>query len=162
MSDLISSETMYEFMEWAYDKSVNGIGLGSATEMTEDYLSENGSLEDRINSLIRWQNTKAGAAGFTTGLGGLMTLPLALPANIASTIYVQIRMVATIAYMAGYDIKHDRVKTMIYMCLLGNSVGEIAKDFGVTVGTKFTKAFIEKKLVGSCSKKSIKQLVFAW
>lgn len=148
MSNLISSETMHEVMEWAYEKATDGIGLGSSVDMAKDYLSESGSLEDKINSLIRWQNTKAGSAGFVTGIGGLATLPATLPANIASTLYIQIRMISAIAYMAGYDIKHDKVKTMVYICLLGNGTGEVLKDFGVTAGTKFAENFIKKKITG--------------
>ncbi|VEG12774.1 EcsC family protein [Moraxella cuniculi] len=160
MSNLISSETMYEVMEWAYKKANNGIGFGSAEEMANDYLSESGSLEDRINSLIRWQNAKAGSTGFATGLGGLITLPATLPANIASTLYIQIRMISAIAHMAGYDIQHDKVKTMVYMCLLGNGAGEVLKDFGVTAGTKFAEQFITKKITGEMLTKINKAIGF--
>lgn len=130
--------------------------------MANDYLCESGSLEDKINSLIRWQNAKAGSAGFATGLGGLVTLPATLPANIASTLYVQIRMISAIAHMSGYNIRHDKVKTMVYMCLLGNGVGEVLKDAGVTAGTKFAQNFIQKNVTGAMLKKSIKQLAFVW
>ena len=146
MSNLISSEAMHEVMEWAYDKSINGVGFGTAVEMAEDYLSESGNLRDKIDSLIRWQNTKAGLAGFVSGLGGVATLPVALPANIASTLYIQIRMIAAIAYMTGYDIRNDKVKTMVYLCLFGNGAGEVLKDFGVTTSIKFAENFIKKKV----------------
>lgn len=146
MSNLISSEAMHEVMEWAYDKSINGVGFGTAVEMAEDYLSESGNLRDKIDSLIRWQDTKAGLAGFVSGLGGVATLPVALPANIASTLYIQIRMIAAIAYMTGYDIRNDKVKTMVYLCLLGNGAGEVLKDFGVTTSIKFAENFIKKKV----------------
>ena len=109
-------------------------------------MTGSGTTEDKINSLIRWQNTKAGSAGFVAGLGGAITLPVALPVNIASTIYVQIRMVAAIAHMAGHDVKHDKVKTLIYLCLFGNSMNEVAKDFGITFGTKFATSYIQKNV----------------
>lgn len=160
MGNLISSETMHEVMEWAYEKATDGIGLGSSVDMAKDYLSESGSLEDKINSLIRWQNTKAGSAGFVTGIGGLATLPATLPANIASTLYIQIRMISAIAYMVGYDIKHDKVKTMVYLCLLGNGTGEVLKDFGVTASTKFAENFIKKKITGEMLSKINKAVGF--
>lgn len=147
MSKLISPEKMQEVLDWSYDKAVQGIpGMGSAIDLAEDYMTGSGTTEDKINSLIRWQNTKAGSAGFVAGLGGAITLPVALPANIASTIYVQIRMVAAIAHMAGHDVKHDKVKTLIYLCLLGNSMNEVAKDFGITFGTKFATNYIQKNV----------------
>ena len=147
MSNLITPEKMQEVLDWTYDKAVQGIpGMGSAIELAEDYMTGSGTTEDKINSLIRWQNTKAGSAGFVAGLGGAITLPVALPVNIASTIYVQIRMVAAIAHMAGHDVKHDKVKTLIYLCLLGNSMNEVAKDFGITFGTKFATSYIQKNV----------------
>lgn len=147
MANVISAEKMQELLDWTYDKAVQGLpGMGSAIELAEDYMSESGTTEDKINSLIRWQNTKAGSAGFVAGLGGVITLPVALPANIASTIYIQIRMVAAIAHVAGHDVKHDKVKTLIYLCLLGNSMNEVAKDFGITFGTKFATSYIQKNV----------------
>lgn len=147
MAKTISAEKMQEVLDWTYDKAVQGIpGMGSAIDLAEDYMAGSGTTEDKINSLIRWQNTKAGSAGFVAGLGGAITLPVALPANIASTIYVQIRMVAAIAHMAGHDVKHDKVKTLIYLCLLGNSMNEVAKDFGITFGTKFATNYIQKNV----------------
>jgi hypothetical protein len=147
MGKLISPEKMQEVLDWTYDKAVQGLpGMGTAIDLAEDYMAGSGTTEDKINSLIRWQNTKAGSAGFVAGLGGVITLPVALPANITSTIYVQIRMVAAIAHMAGHDVKHDKVKTLIYLCLLGNSMNEVAKDFGITFGTKFATSYIQKNV----------------
>jgi len=147
MSKLITPEKMQEVLDWSYDKAVQGLpGMGSAIDLAEDYMAGSGTTEDKINSLIRWQNTKAGSAGFVAGLGGAVTLPVSLPANIASTLYVQIRMVAAIAHMAGHDIKNDKVQTLIYLCLLGNSMNEVAKDFGITFGTKFATSYIQKNV----------------
>jgi len=71
-------------------------------------------------------------------------LPVAIPANIASVMYVQIRMIAAIAYMGGYDIKDDRVKSLVYVCLLGNASKDILKELGINIGTKLAKSAIEK------------------
>lgn len=161
MATMISAEKMQEFLEWGYDKAIQGLpGMGSAIELAEDYMSEAGTTEDKINSLIRWQNTKAGSAGFAAGLGGLITMPVALPANIASTVYIQIRMVAAIAHIAGHDVKHDKVKTLIYLCLLGNSMNEVAKDFGITFGTKFATSYIQKNVTGQMLAKINKAVGF--
>ena len=53
-------QTMEKVLAWSYDKAVNGVpGLDSAIELAEDYLNEDGSLGEKVDSLIRWQNTKA-------------------------------------------------------------------------------------------------------
>jgi len=128
-----------EALDWAYDKAVNGVaGLDSAQDMAENYLTEDGTLVDKANSLIRWQNTKAGTSGFLTGLGGLLAMPVAIPANLASVLYVQIRMIAAIAHMGGHDLHNDKVKSLVYACMAGNAAKDILKDVGIIVGKKLT------------------------
>ncbi|CUI84521.1 EcsC protein family [Achromobacter xylosoxidans] len=90
----------------------------------------------RSLTVAAWQNTKAATSGFVTGLGGIITLPVAIPANIASVLFVQVRMIAAIAHLGGYDVKNDKVKTLVYACLVANSAKDILKDVGVAVGNK--------------------------
>lgn len=131
-------------LDWGYDKAVYGIpGLDSAQEMAEDYLSGNGILYEKSNSLIRWQISKAGTSGFLSGLGGIITIPVAIPANLASVMYVQIRMIAAIAHMGEHDLKNDKVKSLIYACLAGNAAKDILKDIGIVVGTKLSTQAIK-------------------
>ena len=149
----LSQEVILNALDWAYDKAVNGVrGLDSAQDMADDYLKGEGALIDKVNSLIRWQNTKAGTSGFITGLGGLLTLPLTLPANITSVLYVQIRMVAAIAIMGGYDVKDDRVRSIVFSCIAASSAAEVAKNFGIKLGNKLAMQGI-KKISGETLKK---------
>lgn len=137
MANYLTESKIQEAMEWAYDKAVNGVtGLDSAIELANSYMDDTDSKYEQANSLIRWQNAKAASSGFITGLGGLVTLPIAIPANIASVLFVQIRMIATIAYIGGYDIRDDRVKTLVYSCLVANSAKDVLKDIGIAVGNK--------------------------
>lgn len=137
---------MMQVLDWAYEKSLNGIpGTLSAEELAQDYLDKNnGDVIKACDSLINWQISKCATSGFLSGLGGLITLPVAIPANVSSVIYVQMRMIAAIAYMGGYDIKDDSVKSLVYMCLTGNAAADIAKDIGMKLGTKLTKSAIQK------------------
>ena len=140
----LTERKIMEVLDWTYDKALaGGMGIDSAQELAESYLKEKGSLEDKINSLIRWQTTKSATSGFLTGIGGLATMPVAVPANFASVIFVQIRMVAAIAYMCGYNIKDDQVKTFVYACLTGNAIKDMLKDVGIIVGTRLTRKVIE-------------------
>jgi uncharacterized protein (DUF697 family) len=138
VSNLTESIIM-QALDWAYDKAVNGVpGFDSAQKMAEDYLSGDGTLRSKANSLIRWQISKAGISGFITGVGGLPAMPITIPANLASVLYVQIRMIAAIAYMGGYDLKNDKVQSLVYACLAGNAAKDVLKDIGIVVGTKMT------------------------
>lgn len=133
-----------QMLEWSYEKAVNGVaGLDSASELAQSYIKSSTSRNDQANSLIRWQNTKAGTSGFLTGLGGIITMPVTIPANVASVIFVQMRMIAAIAHIGGHDIKDDRVKALVYACLTGNAAKDILKDIGIVAGTKLTTSAIK-------------------
>jgi len=136
MSKKITESKIQQALDFAYDKAVNGVaGLDSAIELAENFKNDD-HLHEQCNSLIRWQNMKAGTSGFVTGLGGLILMPVTLPANLTSVLYVQIRMIAAIAHLAGHDLKNDKVKTMVYVCLVGNGASEILKNVGIEVGKK--------------------------
>lgn len=128
----ISHSFILRIMDWAYDKAVGGMpGLESAQQLAEDFLKEEGTLSQKANKLIRWQNAKAGMSGFMTGIGGLLAMPFTIPANIGSVIYIQIRMVSAIAYMGGYDLKDPRVKSLVFLCIAGNAGKDILKNIGI-------------------------------
>jgi uncharacterized protein (DUF697 family) len=142
---------MLQVLDWAYDKAVAGLpGLNSAVELSESYLRQEGTLRHKANALIRWQNVKSGSSGFITGLGGFMTLPVSIPANLASVLFIQIRMIAAIAHMGGYDLRDDRVKSLVYACLAGNVAKDILQEIGINLGTRITA-----HLIGRISEQTI-------
>lgn len=149
-------------LDWAYSKAVSGFtGVDSAYDLGNSYLAQQGSLEAQVDSLIKWQVAKAATSGFVTGLGGVMIMPLTVPANIASVIYLQIRMIAAIAYMGGHDIREDRVKSLIYICMVGNGAKELLKDVSVKAGERLAAKIAEKvstNIANKTSEKSVTSL----
>lgn len=132
-------------LDWAYSKALGGLtGVDSAYELGNNFLQQKGTLEQQVDSLIKWQVTKAATSGFVTGIGGLAVLPLTLPANIASVMYIQIRMITAIAYMGGHDIQDDKVKSLVYISMAGNGAKELLKDISVKAGEKLLTKIIEK------------------
>lgn len=158
----LTQSKMMELLDWAYDKAtnVNIVGLDNAQELAQSYLNSSGDLESKINSLIRWQNTKSVTSGFVTNLGGLITMPVAIPANFASVIFIQIRMIAAIAHMCGHNLRDDKVKTLVYVSLCGSAVKDIFKDVGVQLGTKLTMSMVNKYLTGEVVKQINKAVGF--
>ncbi|ODP34388.1 EcsC family protein [Pandoraea sp. ISTKB] len=137
MTNELTESKIQQALEWAYDKALNGIpGAGTAEELAAQYLKDSDSPLDAVNSLIRWQNTKAATSGFLAGLGGIVTLPVTIPANVASVLYVQLRMITAIAYIGGHDPKDDRVKALAYTCLAGSAAKDILKDAGIAIAQK--------------------------
>lgn len=133
-------------LEKAYDLTISGgiPGLDSAQELADEYLSKYRDPLDAAKALVRWQNVKSGTSGFITGLGGLITIPVALPANIMSVLYVQIRMIAALAIIGKNDVHDDRVKTMVLVCLAGDAARDILKQAGIAVATAIGKGLIKQ------------------
>jgi hypothetical protein len=61
----------------------------------------------------------AGAEGFVTNIGGLVTAAVMIPANITGLALIQCREVAGIAHLRGYDLDDQRVRNAILACMLG-------------------------------------------
>lgn len=137
---------MLQVLDGAYLQVLNGFGFfPSAEAVAHEYLAKNdGDTSRAAADLIGWQMTKAATTGFVMNLGGAATLPIAIPANISSVLYLQLRMVASIAILGGHDITSDKVKTLVYVTLLGSAASDILKDAGIQMGQKLTVAAISK------------------
>jgi hypothetical protein len=131
-------------LDWAYEKALSGWpGLDSGPQLAKKFITRDASKVDQVNSLIRWQNVKAASSGFITGLGGMATLPVSIPANLASVLFIQLRMIAAIAYIGGVDLRDEKVKTLIYICLAGNLAKDLIQEASILIGTKLTVKAIE-------------------
>ena len=145
MASKLDQGMIMKALDYCYVKAVDGLpGADSAEELAREYLKQPGALKSQAESLVRWQIAKAGTSGFLTGLGGLITMPVAIPANITSVLYVQVRMIAAIAVMGGHDVREDKVKTLVFMCLCGSALTDLVKDLGIHLGSKLTVAAIGK------------------
>ena len=140
----LDKESIQKALDYGYEKAIDGIpGFESASQLADNYLSKDENPQSATNTLINWQIAKAGTSGFLTGIGGIIMMPVTIPANIASVLYVQLRMIAAIAHMGGYDLADDRVKSLVYICMAGNGAKDIVKDIGIIVGTKLTTQMIK-------------------
>ena len=149
VGNTVSPEQIQELLDTCYGKAINGIPGASKPidELVEDYLSHSDGTEAAAKSLIRNQLIKTTTSGALSAAAGFLTLPVtlaAIPANIANVIYVQIRMVAAIAKLGGYDTKSDQVQTLVYACLAGTAASDILKEAGITLGTKLANAAVQK------------------
>ena len=141
----ITQSKIMEVLDWSYEKAVDGLpGMETAQELANKYLNRYNSTDEAIDKFIKWQQAKCATSGFLTGLGGIITLPVAIPANISSVIYVQTRMVAAIAHMRGFDLKDDQVRTLVYVALTGQAAADILKQAGIKFGTKMSTVLIKK------------------
>lgn len=153
--DVKAMATLVSALQWIYERAIDGVpGLEGAPDLAAAYQQQCVTDEEAIDALIRWQVAKAAAAGFLTNLGGLATLPIALPANVLSALYIQIRMVAAIAALRGHNLKSDQVRTVVLACLCGTTLMDVVKEAGIGVG-----AGLAQQAVASLSSEALRRIV---
>lgn len=113
-----------EIVHQALHHAVQGVGpLSGARAAAEKALADaGGDVERAIDRLTRVHLGLAGAEGFVTNVGGLVTAAWAIPANIGGLAVVQIRLVAAIAHLRGLDLDDTRVRNAVLATMLGRSV----------------------------------------
>lgn len=156
MDNLEQSSQRETFLDKVYDFAINGIPKVDKpiTQLVASYKNKHKSTEDDIKEFVRMQKLKTTTTGFVTGLGGLLTLPVTIPADLASSLYIEMRMIAGIAALRNYSVYDDRVKTLIYVCIVGNSAGDILKQ----VGIKGSNQIVAKKLLPKISGELLKKI----
>ncbi len=141
----INKNTMLKILDSCYDMALSGLSTSeSVYNLADEYCKKYSDPKVAAKKMCNIQVVKCGTSGFITGLGGLITLTVAIPANVASVIYVQLRMIATVAKIGGYDPSDDQVRTMAYVCLTGSAAADIIKKAGINIGEKITVSAIKK------------------
>jgi hypothetical protein len=109
------------FVREALNRAIDGVGpLTPAAEAADRQLAEQrGNVDRAIHEVIENNVRIAGAQGFVTNVGGLVTMAVTIPANVAGLALVQCRMVAGIAHLRGHDLGDPRVRNAILALLLG-------------------------------------------
>ncbi|MFM1598488.1 EcsC family protein [Streptococcus mutans] len=131
---------MSKTLDWAYSKVIDGIpGQKDIDQFVNDYLSKSADKESAIDKVIKFQTTQAATSGFVTGFGGLLTMPVTIPVNVSTVILFQMRMIAAIAKIRGYQ-----VQTFVYATLAGISILDVTKKFGIEIGNKFAMGMVKK------------------
>ncbi|HEX4334334.1 MAG TPA: EcsC family protein [Polyangiaceae bacterium] len=168
MTTKLDQSTLMKALDWAYDQAINGVhvaGFESAAELAASYAGGAGSnmppgdgplgdgpLGNGARRLVNVQAAKAGLVGFVAGLGGALALPVTIPANLTGVLLIQLRMIAAVAHLGGFDLHADQVRTMAFACLCGNGAADIMKDVGIQLGEKLAAQAI-KKVSGEALKK---------
>jgi hypothetical protein len=83
-------------------------------------LQSRSDREAAIDSMVTYHVSMASMQGFLTSVGGLITLPIGLPANIAGLAVLSVRMIAGIAHLRGYDVDDRRVRAAVTLAMLGD------------------------------------------
>jgi len=117
----LAPEATNNFVREALNRAILGVGPLPAAAVTarKQLEDEHGNVDRAVRDVIEMHVRYAGAQGFLTNLGGLVTAVVSVPANITGLALIQCRMIAGIADLRGYDLEDPRVRNAILTCLLG-------------------------------------------
>jgi uncharacterized protein (DUF697 family) len=117
----LAPELTTNFVHEALRRAIHGVGLlpGAASAADKQLAEQHGDVEKAIHEVIENHVRYAGAQGFATNLGGMVTAAITIPANISGLALLQCRMVAGIAHLRGYALADPRVHHAVLGCMLG-------------------------------------------
>lgn len=131
------------------DIGIDGRGpLDSAHQVAQTALGRHGDTEKAIGDIVNEHTKLAAAGGFITGLGGFVTLPVALPANVLGFYVLATRMSAAIAKVRGYDIDDPSVRSALLIGLVGADADDILRQAGHVAGTGRLASLATQRLPG--------------
>lgn len=124
------------FVGYFLGKAIDGAGpLPGAAKSAEAKLkAAHGDVEAAIEALISQHSSLAAGQGFLTNVGGVVTLPVTIPANVAGMAVLQCHLAAGIAHLRGYDLQNRGARNAVLVCLLDPSGRkELAKQTRTSV-----------------------------
>ncbi|HKG50121.1 MAG TPA: hypothetical protein VKB14_06760 [Actinomycetales bacterium] len=124
-----------EIVERLVDVGIDGLGPFHAAQAVADAARrQHPDVEQAIDAVVGRHVGLAAVGGFVTGLGGFVTLPVALPANVAEFFAVATRMVGAVAALRGYDLREPGVRSAVMLTLVGADVDDLLRQAGVPSG----------------------------
>ena len=115
------------------DFGIDGIGpVDSSAEVVRKARKEHGGdVEKAIDDIVSDHMQKAGIGGFVTGFGGIVTMPVMLPANVLEFYTLATRMAASIAELRGYDVSTKGARSAVLLALVGADADDLLHKSGV-------------------------------
>lgn len=130
-----ASQAITKVMDMLLDIGLDGRGpIKSAAQVASAAKKEKGSREEAIHAVARGTMYRGAFGGFVTGIGGFVTMPIALPANVLEFYVQATRMVGAIASLRGYDIQDPRIRTAVLLTLVGSKSEDVLKKAGMATG----------------------------
>jgi hypothetical protein len=127
-----ASAVVYKVLQPILDVGIDGRGpLPSAQQVADQARMKTGNLDEAVEQVIRVHLAAAGTGGFVTGFGGFVTMPIALPVNVAEFYFVATRMTAAIAALRGYDLSEQHIRTAVLLALVGADADDLIRKAGI-------------------------------
>lgn len=115
-----------------------------SVRVAQEHLTKHGDVEKAIQRLIATHVRLTSSTGFLAGLGGLIALPVTVPADFTALWLTQARLVGAIAHLRGYDVRSEEMRSVILISLIGSAATETLSQAGVQIGTKSAVSAIKQ------------------
>lgn len=109
--------------------------------------------EELSKKIVSRRSLKAGGIGAICGLGGLITLPVTMPADLYYCFRIQARMVLSIAHIFGWNIHGEDTAMDILLVMGGNTSISAIKGAGIKIGQEFAKKSVDKYITREVMKR---------
>lgn len=121
------------FVNRIMDAGIDGLGpLSSASQVASEALAKHkGNVDKAVKEVVSDHVKLAGAGGFVTGLGGIITMPVSLPANVLGFYAIATRMVAAVAELRGYDVSSQGARAAVLLTLVGADADDLLQKAGL-------------------------------
>lgn len=135
VDDGAASQAINKVVTMLLDIGLDGRGpIKSAGQVASAAKKDHSSREEAVKAVARGTMYRGAVGGFVTGLGGFVTMPIALPANVLEFYVQATRMVGAIATLRGYDLKEPRIRTAVLLTLVGSRSDDVLKKAGMATG----------------------------
>ncbi len=104
------------------------------TQMRQQHPDLN--TDQLARRIVRDKAWRSGLIGAATGLGGILALPITLPADVILSWRLQIAMTYAIAHAYGHDTDNEALKATAYSILAGESAKESVKRVSVAMAQR--------------------------
>ena len=143
------------------DEGISYWPLSNAKQLAYEYKYDDrfASDEERVSELVVAESAKSFGVGFLTGVGGVISLPIGLPAALMSSWILQARLSGTIAELYGHDTNIPLNRTRILLSMVNypemlklvekkmkeDPEGDVINIF-IDKGTTIKSGTVDKKL----------------
>lgn len=143
--ELPSKEELQKCLETVMDYVISTDSAAIEAYVNKLYEQNPGiSCDELAKKILHRKSIKNGLIGAITGLGGLITLPVSIPADLACSWRIQASMAFSIAYIYGHTKDTTDLKTDLYIILAGDSAKEVLKRLGIEMSKSVTKKAVDK------------------
>ena len=144
------SSSVSKVVESLLDTGIDGKGpFDPAARVADAALAKHGGdVEQAVDEVVRDHLKLVAASGFLTNLGGFVTLPVALPANVIGFYMLATRMSAAVARLRGYDIADPRIRSAVLLSLVGADSQDLLAKAGMVAPTGRLTALAAQRLPG--------------